>query len=147
MELLVIRKYFKETYTIGRFYCENMFICSTLEDRIRDLSDLNHDNDFDDSGEGKVYGQTAIPCGRYKVIVNDSPKLKRRLPLLLDVPGFTGIRIHAGKNERNTEGCILVGENKIKGQLVNGPYWEGFIVNMIEAGIEEDGACFITIKE
>lgn len=147
MELLVIRKYFKETYTIGRFYCENMFICSTLEDRIRDLSDLNHDNDFDDSGEGKVYGQTAIPCGRYKVIVNDSPKLKRRLPLLLDVPGFTGIRIHAGKNEHNTEGCILVGENKIKGQLVNGPYWEGFIVNMIESGIEEDGACYITIKE
>lgn len=147
MELFVIRKFFKETYTIGRFYNEGMFICSTLEDRIRNLSDLNHDGDYNDEGEGKIYGQTAIPCGRYKVIVNESPKLKRRLPLLLDVPGFTGIRIHHGKNSKWTEGCILVGDNKIKGELVNGPYWETFIVNMIDMETEKNLNTFITIKE
>lgn len=146
MELFVIRKFFKQTYTIGRFYNENMFLCSTLEDRIRDLQDLNHDGDFNDPGEGKVYGETAIPCGRYEVIVTDSPKLKRRLPILLDVPGFTGIRIHAGRNERSTEGCILVGDNKIKGQLVNGPYWETFITNFIDEALKEEKV-FITIKE
>ena len=144
MELFVIRKYFKDTYTIGRFYNENMFVCSTLEDKIRDLKDLNHDGDFDDPGEGKVYGQTAIPCGRYAVIVSYSQKLKRRLPLLIDVPGYTGVRIHGGKNAKWTEGCILVGDNKTKGELVNYAYWETFIVNMIDATNEDT---FITIKE
>lgn len=147
MELFVIRKFFKETYTIGRFYCENMFLCSTLEDRIRDLHDRNHDGDFDDEDEGKIYGMTAIPCGRYEVIVNYSQKLKRTLPLLLNVPGFTGIRIHAGRNERHTEGCILVGDNKTKGELVNAPYWEGFIKNMIESEIAKGEKVFLTIKE
>jgi len=108
MELILIRKFFKDTYTIGRLYNESAAICATLEDRVRNLSDYNKDGDFDDEGEGKVYGQTAIPCGRYEVIVNDSPKLKRRLPLLLDVPGFTGIRIHHGKNADWSSGCILV---------------------------------------
>ena len=147
MELYVIRKFFKETYTIGRLYCENMFICSTLEDKIRDLKDLNHDGDFMDEGEGKIYGQTAIPCGRYKVIVTDSPKLKRRLPLLLDVPGFEGIRIHGGASARNTEGCLLVGENKTKGGLVNYAYWESFVRNMIDSEIEKGNEVFITVKE
>jgi hypothetical protein len=146
MELFVIRKFFKETYTIGRFYNENMFICSTLEDRIRDLQDRNHDGDFDDEGEGKLYGMTAIPCGRYEVIVNHSQKLKRRLPLLLNVEGFTGIRIHAGKNERHTEGCILVGDNKTKGSLENGPYWESFIRDMIEEALKTEKV-YLTVKE
>jgi len=144
MELFVIRKFFNETYTIGRFYNENQFICNTLEDRIRDLQDRNHDGDFTDQGEGKIYGQTAIPCGRYKVIVTMSPKLKRRLPLLLDVPGFEGIRIHAGKNAKWTEGCILVGDNKSKGSLENGAYWETFIINMLEHSNEDN---YITVKE
>lgn len=147
MELFVIRKFFKETYTIGRFYNENMFLCSTLEDKVRDLKDLNKDKDFNDMNEGKVYGQTAIPEGRYQVIVSHSPKLKRRLPLLLNVLGFEGIRIHAGKNERNTEGCILVGDNKEKGKLLNGGYWEGFIIAMIDSEIEKGNKVFLTVKK
>jgi len=147
MELFVVRKFFKETYTIGRFYCENMFLCSSLEDVVRELKDLNNDKDFDDTGEGKIYGQTAIPYGRYEVIVTYSEKLKRRLPLLLDVPGFTGIRLHGGKNARWSEGCILVGENKAKGELLNFGYWELFILNMIDNAIEKGEKVFITIKK
>jgi hypothetical protein len=89
---------------------------------------------------------TAIPCGRYEVIVNHSQKLKRRLPLLLNVEGFTGIRIHAGKNERHTEGCILVGDNKTKGSLENGPYWESFIRDMIEEALKTEKV-YLTVKE
>ena len=147
MELFVIRKYFKEKYTIGRFYQEDKILCNTLEDKIRDLQDLNHDGDFTDPGEGKVYGETAIPCGRYKVVVTHSSKLKRRLPLLLNVPGFTGIRIHAGRNHKWTEGCILVGDNEKKGELVNGPYYETVIVNMIDEVSAKSEDTYITIKE
>jgi len=143
MELLLIRKFFKPEYTIGRLYYDNTFCCNTLEDPIRDLQDRNHDGDFTDEGEGKIYGQTAIPCGRYKVIVTMSPKMKRRLPLLVDVPGFEGIRIHSGRNAKHTEGCILVGDNKTKGQLDNSPYWETFIVNLLDSSSDN----YITIKE
>jgi hypothetical protein len=80
-------------------------------------------------------------------VVNHSPKLGRRLPLLLDVPGFAGIRIHALKTAKGTEGCIGVGDNKVKGQLVNGPYWETFITNMIDEAIQRKEEVFITVKE
>jgi hypothetical protein len=147
MELTLIRKYFKEKYTLGKLYYEQEFLCDTMEDVVRDLHDINHDGDFDEEAEGKIYGKTAIPCGRYKVIVTDSFKLKRRLPILLKVPGFTGIRIHGGKNETWTKGCILVGENKEKGSLVNYPYWEATIRNMIDEKIRSGEKCYISIKE
>lgn len=91
--------------------------------------------------------ETAIPYGRYQVIVNYSPKLGRRLPLLLKVPGFEGIRIHAGKNYKWTEGCILVGDNKSKGTLENGPYYETKIIQMIDEAIENGRKVFLTIKQ
>ena len=144
MELILIRKHFGEKYTIGRLFLNQVHICDTLEDKVRDLKDINHDGDFDDEAEGKIYGKTAIPCGRYKIIVNESRKLKRRLPLLLAVPGFEGIRIHGGRNETHTEGCILVGENLIKGQLVNYGYWENKIVQMLDESKEKN---YITVKE
>jgi hypothetical protein len=147
MELTLIRKYFKEKYTLGKLSVDQNPICDTMEDVVRNLHDINHDGDFDDESEGKVYGKTAIPCGRYKVIVTDSFKLKRRLPILLNVPGFTGIRIHGGKNETWTEGCILVGENKIPGGLINYGYFETTIRNMIDEAIKAGEKCFITIKE
>ena len=95
------RTNYKETYTIGRLYINNNYFCDTLEDRCRNLSK-----------EKKIYSQTAIPKGVYKLVISYSPRFKRLLPLLLNVPFFEGIRIHAGNSSKDTSGCILVGTVK-----------------------------------
>jgi hypothetical protein len=113
MKIEVKRIYKGEEYTIGRMYVNGEYFCDTLEDKVRDIEK-----------EGKVYGQTAIPSGEYKVIVNQSPKFGRILPRLLDVPYFEGILIHRGNTHQDTGGCILVGENRIKGKVVNSTKYE-----------------------
>jgi hypothetical protein len=96
MKLLIKRFEFAKTYTIGKLYVNGIYYCYTLEDTVR----------F--KGE-KINGQTAIPTGTYAVIVDHSNRFKRRLPHILNVPGFEGVRIHTGNTSANTEGCILVG--------------------------------------
>jgi len=147
MELELIRKYLKDDYTIGRLSINDHYQCETLEDRVRDLQDYNHDGDFDDPGEGKIYGKTAIPPGRYRVTVMFSPKRRRKIPLLHDVPGFKNIQIHAGNSAKDTKGCILVGENKKVGRVLNSRYHEAVIVNLIEGAIFNGEQIFITIKQ
>lgn len=104
MKIKVNRIYKGETYTIGKMYLNGEYFCDTLEDAVRPI---------------KIPNETAIPAGIYKVIVTYSPKFKRDLPLLIDVPNYTGIRIHNGSNKDHTSGCILVGFNKTKGQLTD----------------------------
>lgn len=126
MELILKRKYLKDDYTIGHLYVDGQWFCDTLEDKVRDL---NKDGDLNDEGEGKVYGKTAIPYGKYEVTLDVmSPKYSVRsaylwcggyLPRLLDVPHFDGILIHAGNTANDSAGCLLVGENKVKGRLIN----------------------------
>jgi hypothetical protein len=112
MKLILDRKYKKETYTIGNLYIDynNNFdpeyFCNTIEDKVRP------------KGE-KIYGKTAIPAGTYPIVITYSPKFKRELPLIFNIPGFSGVRIHPGNDENDTEGCILVGENKVKGKVIN----------------------------
>lgn len=110
MILCLVRKYFKETYTIGILKVNSERFCDTLEDRTRDYS----------VPEFKVYGKTAIPYGTYKVTLEYSPKFSpkysgRKVPYLHDVPGYTGILIHSGNDAEDTDGCILVGLNDRKG--------------------------------
>lgn len=121
MKLQLERKYLKPEYTIGQLKVDGTFFCDTLEDRVRDLS-----------REKKVPGQTAIPAGKYEVIVNISPRFKRKLPRLLNVPGFEGILIHRGNTPEDTAGCILVGENKAKGRVINSTPYELRLTEMIE---------------
>jgi len=83
--------------TIGSVSVDGEWFCWSLEDRVRDLS------------EPKVYGKTAIPAGKYHIIVNLSPRLKKRMPRLVNVPGFDGILIHKGNTAEDTSGCILIG--------------------------------------
>lgn len=126
MKLTLKRIALKPTYTIGKLYIDNHYFCDTLEDKARDL---NKDGDLNDVGEGKVAGQTAIPYGTYKVTMDvQSPKFSQRasyawckgyLPRLLNVPHFDGIMIHSGNDATHTAGCILVGENRVKGQVLN----------------------------
>ena len=126
MKLLLKRIALRPTYTIGRLFIDGERFCDTCEDKVRDT---NKDGDLLDEGEQKVYGQTAIPYGTYGVTLNvQSPKYSKRkaydfckgyLPRLLDVPHFEGILIHIGNKPEDSAGCILVGENKVVGGLIN----------------------------
>jgi hypothetical protein len=142
INLTLERLYLKPDYTIGNLSVRGMQFCQTLEDTVRDL---NKDGDLEDEGEFKVYGETAIPYGRYKVVVTMSPKFKRELPLVLDVKHFTGIRIHRGSTNKNTSGCILVGDNTAKGRLTNSEYYERKLTAMLKAYIATGEEVYINI--
>ncbi|KAA6350896.1 hypothetical protein EZS27_001743 [termite gut metagenome] len=110
MKITVKRRFLGETYTIGSLFVNGVYFCDTLEDKVR---------------EKKVMHQTAIPYGTYQVIVNLSPSKKRMLPRLLGVPHFEGILIHRGNTAEDSSGCIIVGENKVKGKVIHStPYEE-----------------------
>ena len=136
MELLLERMYLKAAYTIGRLSVGGARFCDTLEDRVRDLS-----------REAKVGGKTAIPAGRYPVVVNRSPRFGRDLPRLLDVPGFTGILIHRGNTPADTSGCILVGENREPGRVVNSTPYELRLTTLLREAQERGEKIFITITQ
>ena len=95
MKITVKRLHKTNTSTIGELLIDGIFECYTLEDMEREI---------------KVKSETAIPKGTYKVIINQSNRFKRLLPLLLNVPNFDGVRIHSGNSNHDTEGCILVGQ-------------------------------------
>ena len=126
MELRLKRIAKRDTYTIGRLYINGERFCDTLEDKDRGLAEsfplcVNRAK--------KTKGATAIPTGRYRVTLDvQSPKYKNvpfykfcdgRVPRLLNVPAFDGILIHVGNTAKDTEGCILVGENKAVGKVLN----------------------------
>lgn len=106
MKLTLKRNFKGADYTIGKLYIDGHYFCDTLEDTVRP------------NGE-KIKGKTAIPAGDYKVIKSYSPRFKKILPEILDVPGFTGVRIHAGNTAKDTDGCLLLGLNKTKGAVLD----------------------------
>lgn len=103
MKLRLIRDVLAPGFTLGTLHDDVDFFANTCEDTDRFLED----------GGEKVYGQTAIPVGLYKVRLSWSPRFGRILPELLDVPGFVGIRIHGGNRADDTHGCILVGHERL----------------------------------
>ena len=109
MKLTLERIYKAPTYTIGKLRIDGKAFCDVLEDVVRPPLE-------------KVWGKTAIPTGTYKVILNQSNRFKCLMPLLLNVPGFDGIRIHAGNTAEDTHGCLLVGKNTEKGKVTNSKY-------------------------
>ena len=120
MKLKLKRIALKPTYTIGKLYINDEYFCDTLEDTVRDLKE-----------EPKVPGKTAIPAGEYRVVLAVSPRFGRLLPRLLGVPYFEGILIHKGNTAKDTAGCILVGENKKKGMVLNSAYYERRLVELL----------------
>lgn len=116
MKLLLKRIALKDNYTIGKLYIDDKYFCDTLEDAVRDV---------------KIKHQTAIPKGIYKVTLTASPRFKRILPRLHDVPEFTGVLIHRGNTIDDTSGCILVGENKKKGMVLNSTKYEVELVTIL----------------
>ncbi|GHU34901.1 hypothetical protein AGMMS50256_29240 [Betaproteobacteria bacterium] len=102
MIITVSRDVLSGSFTLGQLFIDGMFFCYTCEDRDRRLED----------GGAKIKGETAIPRGKYRVAVSLSNRFGRRLPEILNVPGFEGVRIHGGNTAADTEGCILVGEER-----------------------------------
>lgn len=141
MKLKLERKHFKSKYTIGNLYINDKFYCNTLEDVNRDI---NKNGKFD-NGEYKVYGETAIPYGTYEIILTKSPKFKRFLPRLLNVPNFEGVLIHSGNTHEDTHGCILVGENKAIGKVLNSKKYETELVIRIKNAIANGEKIIIEI--
>jgi len=105
MRLSIQRQPSTAACTIGALYVNGTFQCFTLEDVVRERDGVT-------VAEWKVQNQTAIPAGTYKVIVDFSNRFQRNMLHVLDVPGFDGIRIHAGNTAADTDGCILVGQTK-----------------------------------
>ena len=136
MKLKVERRFLKPEYTIGRLEVDGTFFCDTLEDRVRDLN-----------REKKVPGETAIPAGCYEVVVNWSPRFQRRLPRLLNVPGFEGILIHRGNRAEDTAGCILLGENKVMGAVVNSTVYEIRLTAMLEEAQQKGEKVWIEVVD
>ena len=123
MKLILHRQIFSDKSSVGTLYVNGLKECHTLEDRDRHLED----------GGEKVYGETAIPRNTYKVVITYSNRFKQPMPLLVDVPGFEGIRIHPGNTDQNTEGCILVGVGIGNDRLYNSRQAYERLFNKLEA--------------
>lgn len=128
MELILKRIALRSEYTIGKLYVNGEYVCDTIEDTVRDL---DKDGKFA-NGEVKIPGKTAIPYGRYEITMKvKSPKYSNfskyswakkydgYLPRLLQVPHFDGVLIHVGNSALDSEACVLVGENKVVGKVIN----------------------------
>lgn len=115
MKLTLKRIALRPTYTIGKLYIDDVYFCDTIEDTVRDI---NKNSKFD-NGEKKVHSKTAIPYGTYEIKWTYSPRFKKYTPQLMNVPSFEGIRIHAGNTSADTEGCLILGENKQVGKVLN----------------------------
>jgi hypothetical protein len=114
MNLKLVRKYRKETYTIGKLYVDGVYFCDTIEDKDRGLDDAMG---LAEIMIKKRYGETAIPYGTYKVEITYSPKYKRLMPEIKNVKGFSGIRIHSGNTAKDTLGCLIIGRNTQVGMV------------------------------
>ena len=105
LNLFVARLNGTKGFTGGRLYCNAVFECFTLEDEVREVAGQPVE-------KWKIKDKTAIPRGKYRVILSFSPHFQKRLPELLNVPGFTDIRIHKGNTDVDTKGCLLVGDGE-----------------------------------
>ena len=116
MRLTLVRRWNKKDYCIGDLYINGKWFCNVLEDVDRGLDDSMTEEEIRSI---KVKGQTAIPVGIYTVLLTYSPKYKKVMPLINNVKGYSGIRIHSGNSSKDTEGCLLVGKNTVVGRLTD----------------------------
>lgn len=127
---------------MGKLFIDGEYFCDTIEDKVRDF---NMDGDLMDEGETKVFGETAIPYGRYEIILNMSKKFTRILPILKDVKHFTGVRIHRGNYARDSHGCILPGNDTGLGSVANSTTYEMKLVEKMFAAVVAGQRIFIEV--
>lgn len=128
VQLELKRMYYKNDYTIGKLYINGEYFCDTLEDTDRQL---DSEMSITDIAKIKIKGATAIPTGTYEIQITHSPRFRKLMPILLNVPGYSGVRIHSGNTHKDTEGCILVGMNKAVGKVLNSKTTYNALFNML----------------
>ena len=154
MEIKVERKWKKDTYTIGNLSINGKYFCNTVEDKDRGLKQTDS---LQIIKEKKVYSETAIPVGRYEVVINIvSAKYKAvkwynslcggKMPRLLNVPGFEGILIHPGTTALDSAGCLIVGKNSIKGGVTQSRDYFKKLYKQMEAANKKGEKIYITIE-
>lgn len=143
MKVKVERKYKKESYSIGILYINGEKFCNTLEDKDRGLTDKMTEAEIK---KIKVYGETAIPTGTYKVEMTYSQKYKKIMPELKNVKGYSGIRIHSGNTAKDSLGCLLLGENKEVGKVVNSRVTCDKFYSKVNEAIKKGEEVTITIE-
>lgn len=155
MKILVDRQWKKNTYTIGKLYIDNTFFCNTLEDTDRELTQSMPLGEIQKLKKPSV---TAVPIGTYTIDMNTvSPRFSKnawmvkncrgaKLPRLLNVPGFSGVLIHTGNTAKNTDGCILVGKNDVKGMVTKSREYFLTLYNKLYVAYKKGEKITITIK-
>lgn len=131
MEIKLNRKYKTDISTIGEISVNGKFTCFCVEDIERDI---------------KVAGKTAIPKGKYKIIITMSNRFKKPLPLLLDVPNYEGVRIHSGNTALDTEGCILPGLTRSVDFVGKSREACAILFKLIKTALDKKEEVYITIE-
>lgn len=153
MELLLDRKWKKDTYTIGIMYVNGVRFSETVEDKDRGLSDKMP---LAEIKAKKVYGKTAIPTGTYEIMMTYSPKFASKafgkkyggkVPQMMNVKGYEGVRIHPFNTAEDSYGCVAVGKNSIKGQVTQSTaYYYKLMDNYIMPAVKKGEKITLTIK-
>ena len=144
MDLKLERKYRNNNYCIDKLYINGKYFSDVLEDPDRGLTDSMS---LEEIKKIKIKGNTCIPYGTYNIIITYSPRFKKNLPLLNNVKGFDGIRIHSGNKPQDTEGCLLPGFNKVKGQVINSKVTTDKLIAQIQQAINKKEKVTITITK
>lgn len=149
MTIRLDRAWKKNGYTISRVYVDGSRFgdgkkwCSALEDEDRGLTAIMPLSEIQ---QRKVYGHTAIPTGCYQVRITFSPRFMKMMPLVCEVKGFSGVRLHAGNTPDDTEGCILFGVNDKVGRVSNSRYWTDKLTKLIASSISQGEEVFLLIE-
>ena len=144
MKLRLERKYRNSNYCIDKLYINNEYFSDALEDTDRGLIDTMS---LEEIKKIKIKGNTCIPYGTYNVTITYSPRFKKNLPLLNNVKGFDGIRIHSGNKPQDTEGCLLPGFNKVKGQVIDSRVTTDKLIAQIQQAFNKGEKVTITITK
>ena len=144
MELRLERKYRSSKYCIDKLYINGKYFSDALEDPDRGLTDSMS---LEEIKKIKVKGNTCIPYGTYNVTITYSPRFKKNLPLINNVKGFDGIRIHSGNTPQDTEGCLLLGLNKVKGRVVDSKVTVNKFIDIVQEALNKGEKVTITITK
>ena len=144
MKLRLERKYRNSKYCIDKLYINGKYFSDALEDPDRGLTDSMS---LEEIKKIKVKRDTCIPYGTYNITITYSPRFKKNLPLINNVKGFEGIRIHSGNTPQDTEGCLLLGFNKVKGRVIDSKVTVNKFIDMVQEALNKGEKVTITITK